>query len=607
MRLLIFTLALTFTLPTFARTLKQELALSGQLIFSNLDSAVTLLTHLEQNQAKLQKQERGELASNWGVFYALTGQNKMALHYFWKAYALAPKGADSRISMLQNIANVHRALAEYEVANTYLKRAYLNHKRKGKHKEKFVALGEMASNHYFMMHWEQAIKLNLKAIAGFKRLGEERFLAIQQQRLANIYFSLEKYDKALPLYLSSMKYYAQNASEKLNAGYVRIALGDLYFKTKDYQEAIRYYAGAIHLLKQTDITKYWLAKCHLAMALLEQGYTKSGFESLLLAYKELKNFGTSNLDEPLNYLLEYSTDKPQYAAFLEQEIAYLKKQRSMGVHFNMSTWQGFTAASARFYERNNNLKMALYTQKILRNLDKELNIDLTKEKSERLLEKKAFENELLETKYLKAKIVRYRLVQGIWILSIVLLIFVSVTLYLINKSKIKNQALQNLRLKLENSDLVAQLELEHENLRLEQELKQAKERELAALSLQFYQFNENLIQEMEALQAKSSTVDINVLQKKLSAAHSKNDYWKEFKLKFTQLNPNFFTHLQEKFPQLSIKELDFCALIRLNLSNKEIASLTQISYESVISKKYKLRKKLHIETEAELLSILTQL
>lgn len=90
------------------------------------------------------------------------------------------------------------------------------------------------------------------------------------------------------------------------------------------------------------------------------------------------------------------------------------------------------------------------------------------------------------------------------------------------------------------------------------------------------------------------------------AIQGKN-YWQEFELKFTALHPDFLQKLQKAHPILTKKEADFCALVRLNLSNKEIASLIQISYESVISKKYKLRKKLGYKTDNEFLAFMNEL
>jgi len=55
---------------------------------------------------------------------------------------------------------------------------------------------------------------------------------------------------------------------------------------------------------------------------------------------------------------------------------------------------------------------------------------------------------------------------------------------------------------------------------------------------------------------------------------------------------------------LTKKDIDFLILIKLNLSNKEIATLISISYESVISKRYLIRKKMNFTSDNDLVLFL---
>jgi DNA-binding CsgD family transcriptional regulator len=71
-------------------------------------------------------------------------------------------------------------------------------------------------------------------------------------------------------------------------------------------------------------------------------------------------------------------------------------------------------------------------------------------------------------------------------------------------------------------------------------------------------------------------------------------------IKFTQIHPNFNANIKLKYPVLTAKDISFCSLIKLNLSNKEIANLLQVSHESVITKKYLLKKKLALTPEEDL-------
>lgn len=70
-----------------------------------------------------------------------------------------------------------------------------------------------------------------------------------------------------------------------------------------------------------------------------------------------------------------------------------------------------------------------------------------------------------------------------------------------------------------------------------------------------------------------------------------------FHLKFSEAFPTFNSRLLQINSHLTYSDLEYCALIRLNLDNKIIADYKNISPNSVISKKYRLRKKLNISKD----------
>jgi DNA-binding CsgD family transcriptional regulator len=72
--------------------------------------------------------------------------------------------------------------------------------------------------------------------------------------------------------------------------------------------------------------------------------------------------------------------------------------------------------------------------------------------------------------------------------------------------------------------------------------------------------------------------------------------WIEFKRLFEKLNPGFFDFFQEKFPEITAAEIRLAALIKLNLSNLEMARTLAISPDSVRKTNLRLRKKLNIES-----------
>jgi DNA-binding CsgD family transcriptional regulator/tetratricopeptide (TPR) repeat protein len=69
----------------------------------------------------------------------------------------------------------------------------------------------------------------------------------------------------------------------------------------------------------------------------------------------------------------------------------------------------------------------------------------------------------------------------------------------------------------------------------------------------------------------------------------------EFEFLFQQLHPAFFEKLLARCPALTKTELQICAMIRLNLSSKDIARLLTLSLSSVDSTRHHIRKKLGME------------
>lgn len=79
-----------------------------------------------------------------------------------------------------------------------------------------------------------------------------------------------------------------------------------------------------------------------------------------------------------------------------------------------------------------------------------------------------------------------------------------------------------------------------------------------------------------------------------------DDDWEQFAVHFDQVHENFLQNLQNTYPQLTPKDLKLCAYLRMNLSTKEIAPLLNISVRGVEVSRYRLRKKLDLETDTNL-------
>lgn len=69
---------------------------------------------------------------------------------------------------------------------------------------------------------------------------------------------------------------------------------------------------------------------------------------------------------------------------------------------------------------------------------------------------------------------------------------------------------------------------------------------------------------------------------------------------FEELYPDFKPKILRMEPNISRAEMEFCTLLKLNLSTKKIAQLKFLEVRTVQNKKYKIRKKLNIPQEADI-------
>ncbi|MBX2817574.1 MAG: helix-turn-helix transcriptional regulator [Saprospiraceae bacterium] len=140
------------------------------------------------------------------------------------------------------------------------------------------------------------------------------------------------------------------------------------------------------------------------------------------------------------------------------------------------------------------------------------------------------------------------------------------------------------------------------------ELVELKNRELAASSLKLIEKDEILADVKERmLQQKGDLKETEVKKLVRSINHNQAQNWEEFEQRFIAVNKNFYANLNAQFPKLTRGDQKICALVKLNLSSKEMAKLLGISIESVHTNRYRLRKKLKLNRDVSLTEFVAKL
>jgi DNA-binding CsgD family transcriptional regulator len=109
------------------------------------------------------------------------------------------------------------------------------------------------------------------------------------------------------------------------------------------------------------------------------------------------------------------------------------------------------------------------------------------------------------------------------------------------------------------------------------------------------------------LKEGNSKIQLQRLLKTIDSEVTKNDNWDEFAYHFDQVHGNYLQKLYLLNIRLSPREIKLAALLRMNMSSKEISQLLNIETRSVELARYRLRKKLGLERKQSLVEFLISL
>jgi PAS domain S-box-containing protein len=137
----------------------------------------------------------------------------------------------------------------------------------------------------------------------------------------------------------------------------------------------------------------------------------------------------------------------------------------------------------------------------------------------------------------------------------------------------------------------------------------AKKTELISGTIKLMNVNElnsNLISDLQKLLPHTNREGQELIRQienkyKLTA---NDQIWSDFENRFELVFDSFFKVLLEKFPALTPNERKLCALLRSGLSSKDIAIITFQNPQSVDVARYRLRKKLNLASDENLMDFL---
>ena len=445
-------------------------------------------------------------------------------------------------------------------------------------------------------HLDQALKQN-------KELDNKEDFANTTLNLAMVYAAISEDEKALRMYEDAINQFtALNLKSRIATTFTKIA--SLYISQNRLGEAKDYLNNALKMHTEANFT-YGIAEVHnrLGRLYIKLGEKEQAFYHIEKSITEGRKVSdtdgmTSNLilyGKMLMLDKDFATAEDHLLLAVDRAKEYNLKRYELEAYEalkDLKRLDGHPEESLRYYDKFTHLKDSIFdSEKAMRIAALEFKNDI---------ENKKKELELLKEKERTNNIIKWSLSIGL-----VTLMFATI-LYFLNLKKRYAQRRELQRTK----DEITKTELE--NSRLKQlDLKQQldyRNKELTSYTLNFAQKSElfqelkNKIDSLKDATPKQQAMIIRDLNRVIKQHINIDRDWEDFKRYFEDVHTGFIEKLKEKHPDLSTNDLRICALTRLNLNIKETASILGITPESVKTARYRLRKKLDLDQNEELLN-----
>lgn len=329
--------------------------------------------------------------------------------------------------------------------------------------------------------------------------------------------------------------------------------------------------------------------------------TSSGYLQIdLKSLEETKDFKTY-----INKIQSYETDGPKKKLNLENSVALDYNNNNLEIFFSVPNFQKSLTTTYQYYLDGFNKSWSAPSKNhsvLFENLS---------------YGKYTFKVRGIVGSVVSSNIATYSFtINRPWYLSnlfitiyVLLSLFAFYVVHVLSKRFYKKQRedlLDKAKKEAELNELASTQEiikLNNENLRKDIE---NKNKELATSTMNSIKKNEflNTIKtELSNGGEKSIAKVIKIIDKNLN----NTDDWKMFQEAFNNADKDFLKKVKDKHSNLTPNDLRLCAYLRLNLSSKEIAPLLNISPRSVEVKRYRLRKKMNLDHDANLTTYILEI
>ncbi len=531
----------------------------------NIDKA--LHWHLKALDLRKEIEDKDKQADSYekiGRCYFEKTNYDSALFFYKKALVLNKENGNIKWASrdLTRMGQIYNSMGEYSKAISHYSSALKISEEINNLVDIAQNLNNIGSTYTNINNLQKAFEYYEQSLQTRREIGDKRGIAASLNNIGSAYSDAGNFKKALDCFTEALKLNIETGNDKWRS-YNLNNIGNLYMKNGQFDLALDYYRKSLQIkTKRNDIKGIIITKGRIAEIYKRQGSLNKA-QSLIKENLELSKELGLNEEIRNNYLIlsEISKNKGNYNKAYE------------------------------YFKNYSIIKDSLVNEKVI--------LDIAEIEKKYLAERKARENEMLKSKLNLAG----QKEQNHQIFIVLLSVFIA-TLLIITAFLIYTYRLRKI------SFLQKQQLIEKQNEQLKEKL-ESRNRELASNAM-FLAHNNELInvivKDVKKLNKHVNEQGRQVIHKLIRdlKASNKDNTWKEFELRFENVHSDFYKRLSEKFPDLTPNERKLCAFLRLNMTTKDVAAITFQSIRGIETARLRLRKKLRIDGDTNLVNYLSQ-
>ena len=450
--------------------------------------------------------------------------------------------------------------------------------------------------------YADAFPLHFQALEAFEQLNDNRFIARVLNSLGNICYYFDLQNLAENYYTEAIAHISPEYHEYY---YIKINCFRMQSMLQDDESSIDSLCALLEVVNRNNYEELIpVLYLNIGASLFEKD-PKRAYDFLEMSL----SFDFENpkwLSVIHSYLGLYYAGAKDYQKALYYSFEAMKTMEENNDFYNLRYLYDNISS---IYEQQQQYEKALLYSKKNQTLTFRLRSDLVaietyQKYADTFLD--TSKNELIiaeQTIQLKNKQSLIIVILAVFSLLLVLLIL----LFTHKQKQLKISENRELSEKLENEKRVQQYEKRQRKLEKEkqEEVINAKTRELTSYSLLVS--NKNMILKQitdftaQIFDNKDNSIKIakkinEIIQNNLNI----DEEWENFKMHFDKVHPDFFEKLKQACDSLTEENLRMCAYIKIRLTNKQIAQLLHVIPNTVITSRYRLKKKLQLADDEDL-------